>query len=134
MSNEGAQHNPMDFLSQFTAKSASTGNLLYLSIGIFSLSTFLKKKDNEGIGVFIITSVGILLLIYNIASSLKSIHEFRKYLNYFRKVQDQFDPVYSIFIPNWTQLIYYQYTIVAFVAFIGIAMLIWRAKSLYKKT
>lgn len=126
-----AQHNPMDFVSLFVSQLTNTGNLLYLSIGIFSLSSFLKHRENAGYGgVFVITLVGLLLFIYNIVYSLKSIYDFKIYLKYFRKVKDQFDPVYTLHLPNWNRLIYYQYVFVSFVSIIGFAMLIWRIRNL----
>lgn len=130
-------HTPIDFVDQYIAHTWNTGTLLSLTIGLFGFADFFKSRhsrhssgDSYDAYTFGITVFGLLIFVYNVFYSMKSIRDFKEYLEYFEPIKDQYDPIYTIYLDNWKEWIYYQYSFVGLVIGIGLILTYWRVSTI----
>jgi len=117
------KHDPMDFVNQYISHTRNTGNLLSLSISIIGFSAFFGNRDID-IGVDFMVLAGVFIFLYNVLYTLKSIDDYKYYLNYFENTLDDYHPIYRLYYPRWKNWIYYQYTFVALVSSICILFVV----------
>jgi hypothetical protein len=126
------QHDPIYFVNQYISHTWNSGALLSLSLATLGFSEFFKDRKNKN-GMFFIIIIGLLLFVYNVFYTIKSIQDFKDYLLYYEQVKDSYDPIYFLYMPKWKKWITYQYCFLSIIILLGIVLLGWTSKRLWRK-
>lgn len=129
-------HTPISFVDHFLSHTRNTGTLLSLSIAIIGFSEFIANffdsKAKSRIISFLLF-VGVLMFVYNIMYSIKSIVDFQDYLKVLKPNLHKYDEVINMYYSKWEKLIIYQVSFVALICVLCLLLIIWVVFRIFNK-